>query len=121
MGNTEIRADVARNRLYVIVQGFLTSAENTESVDKILLELKRLRPGFEMITDMATMKVATEEGVEVFNRAHGAIKAMGKKRNIIVVKDPLVRMQIERTSRESGKVAEFASSVEEAERILEGK
>ncbi|MFC1925469.1 hypothetical protein ACFLW2_02095 [Chloroflexota bacterium] len=121
MGNTEIRADVARNRLYVIVQGFLTSQENNESVDKILEALRKLRPGFDMITDMATMKVATEEGSEGFGRAHEAIKAMGQKNNILVVKDPLVRMQIERMSREAGTPAEFASSIEEAERILEGK
>ncbi|MFC1925468.1 hypothetical protein ACFLW2_02090 [Chloroflexota bacterium] len=121
MGNTEIRADVARNRLYSIVQGFLSPQENKEATDKILAALKQLRPGFDMITDMATMKVATEEGAEGFERAHEAIKAMGQRNNIIVVKDPLVRMQIERMSRESGKVAEFASSVEEAESILESK
>jgi len=122
MGNYEIRADVEKNRLYILAEGFLTAEENKESVDKVLEELKKLRPGLGMITDLSKMKVASQEGAQEFERTTEAFKAMDIKRNIIVVEDAIARMQIDRHSRKQEELrTEFASSVEEAERMLDGE
>jgi len=120
MGNCDIKADVEKNRLYIRLEGFLTGEENEAAVKRVFEALKMLKSGFDMITDLARMKAATQEGSQQFGRAYEAIKARGRNRNIVVIEDSLTRMQIERTSRGTGAQPEYASSVEEAERILDG-
>jgi len=119
MGNFEVRADAVKNRLYICSEGFLTVEENEEATTRILEALNKLKPGFDMISDLAKMKAATQEGSQQFTRAYDAIKARGRNRNVVVIEDSIARMQIERTSRSTGIKAEFAASVEEAERMLD--
>jgi len=120
MGNYEITADVEKNRLYISVEGLLLPKENRESVDRILEEIKKLRLGFDIIADIAKMKVSTQEGLKEFDRAAEAFGAIGMRCNIIVVEDAIARMQIKRyVSKNEESRNEYASSVEEAEKMLD--
>jgi len=119
MGESIVKADVAKNRLYLSAEGFLTPEQNQESGDRVIAELNKLKPGFDMITDLSKMEVTTQEGLQTFARLSKSFEAMNRKRSIVVMDDAIARMQIGRTGRETGRQAEYAASVEEAERILD--
>lgn len=118
MGKYEIRADVARNRLYVVAEGFLTEEENKASADQTIEEMNKLKPGFDIISDTSTMKAATQEGIKEWDRLYQALADKGYRRSIGVIQDNITRMQVQRKSAEAGFKQEYAASVEEAELML---
>lgn len=120
MEKCEAWADVPKNRLYIKVTGFLTDEETREWVDAILQELEKLKPDFDFIADLSAGKAATQEGTKQFNRIYEAFKAKNVRRDILIVKDDIIQMQLQRKARDAGFTKEeYAASIEEAERMLE--
>lgn len=119
MGEFSARADVEKNRLYLVAKGFMTDDQMKAACELDIQELKKLKPGFDVISDVFELKAATPEGSEEIARVQKAFNEMGIGRNIIIIKDPITQMQIERKGKESGVGHEHASSVEEAERMLD--
>ena len=68
MGKFWARADVGKNRLYIVLQGFFLADETREAADATIAEAKKLRPGFDCINDISTAKATSEQGVLEFLR-----------------------------------------------------
>ena len=121
MGNFEIRADIAKNRFYVILQGFITDVQAKECADTSIAEAKKLKPGFDVISDVSTAKPASPQGVVELLRTQTYLKEHGMGRVIRVVppQPTVAAMQIARTAKEAGYDVDTATSIEEAEKMLE--
>ncbi len=119
MGKFWTRADIAKNRLYVVLQGFFVEAEAREAADVTIAEAKKLRPGFDIINDISTVKATSEQGVLELLRCQVFLKERGMGRVIRVVPELSVgSLQIARTSKQAGYEADTATSIEEAEEML---
>jgi hypothetical protein len=122
MGSYKARADVTKNRLYIVLEGFLTNVQARECADLTIAECRKLSPGFDVITDIATAQPSTGKGAEELLRAMIFLKEHGMGRAIRVMQNPkemtLGSYQMTRKSKEAGYDANTAASVEEAEEML---
>ena len=119
MGKFWARADVGKNRLYIVLQDFFQADEAREAADVTITEAKKLRPGFDCINDISTVKATSEQGVMELLRCQSFLRDRGMGRVIRVVPEVSVgSLQIARTSKQAGYEADTASSIEEAEEML---
>jgi hypothetical protein len=121
MKKAEIRADVSKNRLYLVLAGFFNDEEMKQIVDHAIEEIKKLKPGFDGINDISEFKPTTPQGAKELERALRFAHAYGLARAIRIVASSAVlgQMQFARKSRDAGYAAEFANSVQEAEEMLD--
>jgi hypothetical protein len=118
----DIRANVAKNRLYMSFAGFFQDDEIKQIVDKIMAETLKLKPGFDAVVDISNAKPATPQGVEEIKKVQAFSLQHGVKRSIRVVGEAvLAQSQLDRGAKNTGLDAGLASSIEEADRILDGK
>jgi anti-anti-sigma regulatory factor len=118
----DIDVDVGKNRIFLLVQGRVDDTEAKRIADSIIKEMDRLRPGFDIVTDLTHAEPLGPEGVAQFKRlleAHRARKAGRAVR--IVGRSTQVALQFARTSKEVHHEPYLAFSREEAERWLDGE
>jgi len=117
----EVRADLVRNRLYMRMTGFMSEADARQAADAVIAEMGKLRPGFAIINDIRGLKPASPAASDQMQRTQEAAVKFGYSRAIRVVGDQLItHMQWSRTLKAAhGHEIETATTVEEAERMLE--
>jgi anti-anti-sigma regulatory factor len=118
----DIDVDVGKNRIFLCVQGRVDDAEAKSIADSIIKEMERLRPGFDIVTDLTNAEPLGPEGVNQFKRlleAHRAKKAGRAVR--IVGRSAKVALQFARTSKELQHEPYLCFSRAEAERWLDGE
>jgi hypothetical protein len=118
----EVRGDAVRNRLYVRMAGFMTDDDAVGVADRIIAEVEKLKPGFAVINDIRDLKPTSQAATDQMRRAQENSVKLGGGRVIRVVGDQVItQIQWNRTLKAvRGTPAETASTVEEAERMLEG-
>src|SRR5262245_59716043 len=119
---SEIRASVAKNRLYLRMVGFMTDDDARRVADTIINEFQKLKPGFDVINDISGLKPASKAAADEMRRAQEASFKHGHRRIIRVVVDQAVtHLQWSRTltAASPDQSVETAATVEEAERMLE--
>ncbi|MDD5095629.1 MAG: hypothetical protein PHV74_14820 [Dehalococcoidia bacterium] len=120
MGISEARANVEKNRLYMKISGFFTDEEAKETADRSIAAMKKLKPGFDIITDGSELKALTPQGTNDIERVMKIAAELGVGRTVRVVGDKVSVMQLRRKEREAGAhEAPIASSIEEADRMLD--
>ena len=118
----DVRANTINNRLYLRLAGMMNDAEAAAVADRIISEIRKLKPGFAVINDISELKPASLAATEHLRRAQEASVKAGSGRVIrIVGSQAITQMQWNRTLKQTqGAVAEVVSSLREAERILDG-
>jgi hypothetical protein len=112
--------DTRKNRLYIILRGRLSSAAIREASQRIMEDVQRLQPGFDVITDLTEAQSTTPEGLEVLKQAQGFAASHGMRRAVRVVPEAFAALlQMWRSSRELGYPAEIALSMADAHRLLD--
>ena len=122
MGDYEIRIDTKKNRAVLRLSGFFTDDEIKELVKEVGDQglIDQLKPGFDVINDIRTFKPASPKGAKELFGIQSQIKEIGVGRIIrIVGSDVLGKKQFDRNSKQAGYKAAVASSIEEAEKMLD--
>lgn len=120
MGRFHSRADVGKNRLYVVLEGFFQVDEAKMAADVTIAEAKKLKPGFEVINDISTAKAVSEPGSLELLRCLVFLKERGVGRVVRVVPGVSVgSLQIARLARQAGYQADVAGSIPDAEAMLD--
>lgn len=115
----EIRVNVTKNLLYITLHGYINEPEAVESTNKFIEGIQKLRPGFVVVSDIRTFKPGTPRAAEEFVRGQLACKEHGMKCIIRIVGDNVLgKMQVQRTTTETGVPSHTVASPEEAERLL---
>lgn len=120
--NYEVRADVAKNRFYVTMRGYLSDAEVAGVADQTIEAMGKLKAGFACISDISTFKPTSPTGAEELKRAQAALVEHGVKRIVRISQSMLSKLQLERTGKAAGYedgITETVASLEEAEARLE--
>ena len=116
----DARADVVKNRLYITLKGFLTDEEAKNAAGLVIAEIRKLRPGFDVINDLSEFEAASPVGTQEIARGQKAAVGGGARRFIRVVSQEILGAhQFQRVAKTTGVTAEVAGSVIEAERLLE--
>lgn len=117
----EVQALVGKNRLVVRIWGDIDDAEARQVGDAAVKAIERLRPGFDVMSDLTGLSPVTPEGLAQLRRIIEAARARGIRRVVRVVGRSVdAALQFERVSRELGHEAYLAFSLEEASRLLDG-
>jgi hypothetical protein len=119
-----IYATVNKNRLFVQLVGKLSSETVKKAADLTIAEVKKLKPGFNVITDISRYVPLSKRDASEVGRAQAFIKQSGVGRNVRVVdiKTNLVaNIQFDRTGKEAGYTQDpdVAGSIAEAEKKLD--
>lgn len=116
-----VKVDEARQRIYLKLEGLMSDEEVTRAADEFIAALSTMKPGFVVINDISNLKVLTQAStLEVKRASEAAVKA-GLSVTIRVVggSSPTANMQFNRNAASVGYAAGTASSVEEADRLLD--
>ena len=117
----EVEARVGKNRLLVRIWGDVDDAEALRIGDAAVAALERLRPGFDVVSDLSGAVRAPPQAMAQLKRIIEAARARGIRRVVRVVGRSVdAALQFERVSRELGHEAYLAFSLEEASRLLDG-
>ncbi|MBV8029899.1 MAG: hypothetical protein JO035_00165 [Betaproteobacteria bacterium] len=118
----DIRANTAKNRLYLKLAGSMTEADAKKVADTILGEIKKLKPGWAVINDISELKPGDDKASEQLRRAQDASAKAGCKRVVRVVgSQAITNLQWNRTLQEThGMRADTAATVADAEKLLDG-
>ncbi len=118
MGLCDVRADLPANRIYVTLAGFSNDQEMEQHIVRVTAEVRRLKPGFVMISDISRMKSATPNGtkmlqdiMQLYNR-HGIAKIIR-----IVGDDVIAKNQFNRLAKDAGIPVAYVGSMDEAEKL----
>ena len=115
----DIRCETRLNRIYIRLEGFFTPEEMRKCVDETIAAARRLRPGYEVITDISQMKPGNDAVAKEIERAQAHFVASGAKRGVRVVGPSVVSgMQFKRTGSQVGYHSVNVGSQAEAETYL---
>lgn len=117
-----VKADVAKNRLYITLVGFFDANEMKACTDQTILETKKLKPGYDVITDISQFKPTGPEAVKEIERGQAHFKATEIGHGIRVVgSSATTSMQFTRTGKSVGYLPDTVSTVAEAEKALDNQ
>ena len=119
----EVRTNVGINRIYATLWGHVSDAEAREIGDRMVHDLTtRLRPGFDLISDVSRAEPMSEFGLGQLKRImETALRHRIRRVVRVVGRSAHTTLQFERVSRELGYAAYLCFSLEEAERVLDGE
>lgn len=116
----KVWSDAAKNRLYIVLKGRIPDDMAKTAADTVIAEAGKLKPGFSIINDCSDMEPGSPIGVKEIRRAQAYLGYCGVKRIIRVVhpSNEAAKRMFENTPKDYP-FANTASSVEEAEKILD--
>ena len=115
-----IEISVAKNRIYLGLEGYFRDEEAQQLADKVITEIGKLRPGFDLVNDISKFMPASQAAAGHFLRVQGVMKERGVRRIVrVVAGNALGNMQVGRAATQSGLEAQIASTRQEAERLLD--
>jgi hypothetical protein len=118
----KIVADIKKNRLYCTLGGFFGTKEMKECSDKTIEECKKLKPGFDVISDISDFKAVGQNALDEVKRAQAFFKQHGVRRAIRVEgKAKLTSIQFTRVGKEVEFTPQTVATLAEAEKILDSQ
>jgi hypothetical protein len=118
MGEWNVEADTAENRLYIELSGYIEGEEAEQSTNAVIEAAEQMDEGFDVITDIADVQPGDAEAVENIKRGKEAVAENGAEAAVRISPESATgQMQFERAGDEPYAVA-MADSVEKAERLL---
>lgn len=120
----ESRTDQDRNRLYVTLKGRPTAKDIERAAEQVFEDMKTLKPGFDVITDISEFEPVTQSEAEILVQIHQRLVDLEVGRIVRIagqsLKSVVGKVQFDRTSRRTNINAQYFGSVEEAESFLDG-
>ena len=123
MGNFEVTADTAKARLYIRLGGFFRESDVQPTLDALRAEVERFTGPFDVITDISKFVPSSPKAAEALKQGGELVKQGGRRRAVRVTGGVVTGlMQFKRLMGgvfKEDETVRYASSVEEADRILD--
>ena len=117
-----VTADVAKNRLYVTLVGFFDYKQMKECTNLTIVELGKLKPGFDVITDISQFKPLGQDTLVEVERAQAQFKKSGIRYGLRVEgRAKLTSAQFSRIGKNVDYIPDTVETIEEAEKLLDSK
>jgi hypothetical protein len=115
----KVQANTIRNRLYLTLSGFFSAEESKACGDEVVAAIRRLKPGYDVVTDISEFKPGTPEVAKDIERVQAHFKATGARRGVRVVgSNAAGSMQFARLATQAGFVSSDVATLAEAEKVL---
>jgi hypothetical protein len=115
----KVHADIARNRLYITLAGFLSLEEAKACGDEAIALSKKLKAGYDVLTDITEFKPGTQDVAKDIERVQAHFKNSGARRGARVVgQNAASSMQFNRTGKAAGFSAVNVATLADAEKFL---
>lgn len=115
----EVRAHVGKNLLQITLSGRVTADQVLQGAEEALRAGERLRPPFDVLSDVSRVEVFEPDAMTAFERGVQAAIRLGVRRVVRVVgRQTNVAVLLEKQARRNGYSAHLAFSREEAEALL---
>ncbi len=110
-----------KNRLHLLLEGKIEKPEMTAWSDDLITKLKKLKPGFSVISEILNCQPATEEVRQILVETQKKVKevGLGDAVRIVAKSNYVTAAQWQRSSRSIGYVALEAENYESAEKLLD--
>jgi hypothetical protein len=118
----EVEADRTSNTLYIELAGRMEPEEIEAAADEVLDAAQTLSEGFYVINDISGFMPPSPEAAKPIKRAQTELRELGVGDVVRVVADEtsaVTENAFQRRSRQAGYEGKTATSVEEAERLLD--
>jgi hypothetical protein len=115
------QVNLLKNRAYLTLKGKVEVGELKEWSANLLLDLKKLKTGFSVVSDILECQPTTEEGRLIIQDTQRKAKDMGMGNVVRITKgaNPITANQWQRSSRSVGYSAGEASTVADADKLLD--
>src|SRR4051794_12565733 len=101
MGKVDI--SIKLNRLYLRASGFFTEDEAKQAAAKIIAEVRKMSPGFDLVVDLRDFKPMSPKAADTLRDLLQTYKQHGVRRVVRVVGENVIgKMQMQRTAKEVG-------------------
>lgn len=117
----EIKNDIAKNRIYMKLDGYFTIDDVKEASSILLQKTSELKPGIDVVNDISKFKAVNDEAQAEIIKAQRDLMAKGVKRVIRVVGSIVGKMQFNRLTEEAeaGYEVVEVNSFEDADSYLD--
>lgn len=114
-----VKSDIKKNRLYITLEGFLKGPEMKECTDRAIEESRKLKSGYDVITDIKNFSPVDNQTVKEIERGQAHFKASNIRRGIRVAgKKVVTNLQFNRLGEQVGYDPDIVETMEEAEKLL---
>lgn len=120
----EVRSDAKRKRLLLTISGANDAKDTSEGAAKVLAAARALGPGFDLVNDISTMKVAGDDVAAIISRTQAELTKLAPRRVVRVVgKAAMASLMMSRTAREAHVTygVQTVATLAEAEALLDQK
>jgi hypothetical protein len=118
----KVHADLARNRLYLTLSGFFSFEEAKACGDETVAATHKLKPGYDVITDISSFKPGTQEVAKDIERVQAHFKSTGARRGVRVVgANAASSMQFARLATQVGFTSCNVATLADAEKLLDSE
>jgi hypothetical protein len=115
-----LRIDDKKNRLYLALTGLMSDDEMKAAADQTIEMVKKMHKGFTVVTDISQFRPMTKLGVDEVKRVALFCAQSGMKATARVVGiSPTALQQFQRVAKENSYTAYTATTVAEAEALLD--
>lgn len=117
----EIRASLARRRLYITLKGKVLAEEARAAVAVLLVELSRFHSRFDVVADISEVEPLDAEALDQFRSVPNAFLSHGARKVVHVVgRSAKAAVQFEHLAREADYSPHLAFTMKEAESMFDG-
>jgi hypothetical protein len=123
VGSFDIKADTNKSRLYIGLSGFFREADVQPTLDALRFEAGKFQGPFDVITDISKFVPSSPKAADALKQGGELVKRCGRRRAVRVTGGIVTGlMQFKRLMGgvfEEDETVRYATSVEEADRILD--
>ena len=115
-----VRVNTLKNRLYISLVGYFSLEEIARCGDETIAATKKLRPGYDVITDIRQFKAGSPDVAKDIERVQAHFRKSGARQGVrIVAADNLLTgIQFRRTGTQAQYNSVNVDSLEAAEALL---
>jgi hypothetical protein len=118
----EIKIDRVKNRLYITMEGFFSTEEMKQCSDKVIEAAKKLKPEYDVITDISNFAPVAPETLQEITRVQDYFRKSGVRHGVRVVgKRVVTEMQFKRLGKGVGYSPIDVATLDEANRFLDSQ
>lgn len=114
----KIHSDIKKNRIYIILKGFISLEEAKEIEEKVIINVRKLSHGFSAIADTLDTKPANSEVNIILEKMINILKVYGLNNFVKIIGNHFNGVQQQLFFQNSA-LANEASNLLSAERILD--
>jgi prolyl oligopeptidase PreP (S9A serine peptidase family) len=116
----KVSKDVIKNRLHIELEGLIGIDEAIQASSAVIDAARTMKRGFDLVNDIREFRPTSEACVAELMRTQAFLVSLGMRHVVRVSASAVARMQLDRAGKAVGYEAMTVTTLEEANRILDG-